>query len=625
MKIKQINLKGWRSYSHDVGVSISDFKHINIIIGPNNSGKSNMFRYLFFLRELALGILKSKSSSLEQDEFQNYDALNHIIGSLQSGDTWGGLENEVTCTIEIEDIALQNGDALLHRDGRNSIFLKTSHAGGHCFSVSYDDNFVLLERGSSSPRIFDPTTNTYTEAVRGIGYPKDTVTYWQNFLESLVFVDPIRHYERASASERTSDFDGSSIINELLELHNDRTKSTDWRIFKRKIEEWLKLILKEEYFEIDATSTYIRFFVRRGEAEVAASLSDLGTGVSQLFMLLSHLFINRDKILNVFLEEPECNLHPEAVVQLVSILKENFNNHRFFISSHSSTLIDQIDNEWSINKVLRKGSSASTILPCKKIIEKYEILDELGVKASQLLQSNLVIWVEGPSDRIYIKKWISDHSMGDIFLEGKHYSFMFYGGSNLTSFDLMADDDFIDLLSVSRYSFIICDSDKGSKDASLKRRVTNLKTRLEELKATENGTEKNLVDYVKIHITAGREIENYIPHDLFLLVLTMDSFKRKYFEGTDGRNNINCSVSNVAHKIFGQFDAYDEFFTQLYSYEDGSNLNEVHAKNIKGWLSSIKTQIAKETVNQWDDKSYTEPLLSFIQDLVRHIRISNTI
>lgn len=32
------------------------------------------------------------------------------------------------------------------------------------------------------------------------------------------------------------------------------------------------------------------------------------------------------------------------------------------------------------------------------------LLDDLGFKASDLLQSNCVIWVEGPSDRIYIKK-----------------------------------------------------------------------------------------------------------------------------------------------------------------------------------------------------------------------------
>ena len=33
-----------------------------------------------------------------------------------------------------------------------------------------------------------------------------------------------------------------------------------------------------------------------------------------------------------------------------------------------------------------------------------EVLSNLGIRASELLQSNGVIWVEGPSDRVYIKR-----------------------------------------------------------------------------------------------------------------------------------------------------------------------------------------------------------------------------
>ena len=36
--------------------------------------------------------------------------------------------------------------------------------------------------------------------------------------------------------------------------------------------------------------------------------------------------------------------------------------------------------------------------------DNYDVLDDLGAKASDIFQSNGIIWVEGPSDRIYIKK-----------------------------------------------------------------------------------------------------------------------------------------------------------------------------------------------------------------------------
>ena len=40
------------------------------------------------------------------------------------------------------------------------------------------------------------------------------------------------------------------------------------------------------------------------------------------------------------------------------------------------------------------------------ILGKKGCLDDIGIKASDILQSNGIIWVEGPSDRIYINKWI---------------------------------------------------------------------------------------------------------------------------------------------------------------------------------------------------------------------------
>ena len=68
--------------------------------------------------------------------------------------------------------------------------------------------------------------------------------------------------------------------------------------------------------------------------------------------------------------------------------------------------------------------------------EKSIICNDLGYKASDLLQTNSIIWVEGPSDRIYINFWLNE--IDDSLVEGVHYSIMFYGGrlfSHLTADD----------------------------------------------------------------------------------------------------------------------------------------------------------------------------------------------
>lgn len=625
MKIKEIRLRGWRSYSDEDGIVISDFKQINIIIGPNNAGKSNLFKYLYQIRETAIKIMEGKSEPAERDEFHNYDVFNHIIGSISKKDTWAEQGKDVICDLLIEDIQLSNttSKASLHKNGEN-LHLRVSHNNSTCLSVMYNHENPLLELGTNKPRLLNTQTQNYVEAVRNIGFPQDTYTYWNNFFESLVFVDPIRHYDRASTPQLTSDFDGSSIIEDILKLHDDHDLAQEWRSYKNKIETWLKVILKEESFELDATGKFLRFFLNRGGHSISALLSDLGTGVSQLFMLLSYLFINRERSLNVLMEEPECNLHPEALIQFINILENEFTNHRFFISSHSSTLIDQVNENWSVNKVVRKGNSASLIQPCNKIIEKYELFDELGVRASQILQSNLIIWIEGPSDRIYLKKWINDHFQGIPIREGKHYSFMMYGGSNLSNYDIMAEDDFIDILSGGRYSIILCDSDKKDTTCPLKSRVETLKYRLETLKMIENGHERNISDFVKMHITNGREIENYISHDLFIKLFTGDIFKRIYFEDeNDKRKNIICDAKHVTDR-FGLFDSFDNYYTKLYRYEDGSELSLPDKKKLETWYSSIKTKIAKEAVNNWSPELYSvNGLNSMIKEIVDHIKVAN--
>ena len=49
-----------------------------------------------------------------------------------------------------------------------------------------------------------------------------------------------------------------------------------------------------------------------------------------------------------------------------------------------------------------------------------------------ILQANCVVWVEGPSDRIYLKHWIE--AVTSELIEGLHYSIMFYGGRLLSRF-----------------------------------------------------------------------------------------------------------------------------------------------------------------------------------------------
>jgi hypothetical protein len=135
-------------------------------------------------------------------------------------------------------------------------------------------------------------------------------------------------------------------------------------------------------------------------------------------------------------------------------------------------------------------------------LEDYLALHDLGYRPSDLLQTNSIIWVEGPSDRIYLQKWISIAEPS--LKEGIDYSIMFYGGRLLAHLSASEEtiDEFIELLRLNRFSSIVIDSDKRTEQSQI------------------NETKQRLVREIEGNkgvawVTSGREIENEIQRNIF--------------------------------------------------------------------------------------------------------------
>ena len=149
-----------------------------------------------------------------------------------------------------------------------------------------------------------------------------------------------------------------------------------------------------------------------------------------------------------------------------------------------------------------KDGKASIVKQIENYLDKADILDDLDVKASDLLQANGIIWVEGPSDRIYIKRWLEVFGGNDV-QEGRDYQFAYYGGRLLSHYSVEEDaKDLINILLINRNSAIVIDSDKRSHATSLnatKKRVIS------------EFQEKKLFAWV----TKGKEIENYVAYTFY--------------------------------------------------------------------------------------------------------------
>jgi len=215
-------------------------------------------------------------------------------------------------------------------------------------------------------------------------------------------------------------------------------------------------------------------------------------------------------------EELENNLHPSLFRSLLAYIKSKTDNTsglsigkypQIFLTTHSNVALDYFagDQFAQIIHVTHDGESASTHT-VDQSSTRLGVIWDLGTRPSDLLQANGIIWVEGPSDRIYLNKWIELFSKGKL-KEGRHYQCAFYGGGLLSNLQVTheeeADEDLINLLKINPNVIVISDSDREKKGAQLKKRVRRIRGEFAKLEK----------DRTLHWILDAREIENYLTAD----------------------------------------------------------------------------------------------------------------
>ncbi|MGG0248773.1 AAA family ATPase [Peribacillus frigoritolerans] len=589
MLINEIELKGWRYYSEENGIKLKNFKKINLIIGPNNVGKSNFLKYF----------LKLRSVFPEGDD--SFKERNFMSLRLKDNDKW--LNNEmgkVFCEIKLENSV---GHRLIKKD-IGIIKMKASH--DHTIGEIPKNNFEVL----------NPVLNKY-----------NSENFWVHFMSNHIrFITDIRGLKQNTVGIFNIHLHNEKIMRFLLE----KTAEQNWiKEYEKKMTAWLQKILLEDElvfnFYADGENSTFTIETPLGNKgnEIIFDHNDLGTGVSHLVLILTRLYSCQHRKINIFLEEPEMNLHPQSISELADILKNDFPNLRFFIFSHSNIWIDKIDSDYSVYNFYKSKEGSTECIECSNGNDYYSIFENLGIRPSQLLLSNFNIWIEGPSDRIYINHWIKKFSEPYKLIEGKHYSYSMYGGTNLAHYDFVFND-LINILSTGYNSAIICDSDKSKDEDEFKKRVCKIKDRIEQ----EN------LSRVMLWITEGREIENYIPQNLFEETL-VGKFPKNHFEFK--KEKIKLERNNKGPKeYFSKYLSYDDFFTSLYEISKKDTVSKKAYENFKeeidkkkeGILKNIsKVDLAKQIVGNWrDEYSYDENNLSIrMIELVKRIKEANNI
>ncbi len=235
-------------------------------------------------------------------------------------------------------------------------------------------------------------------------------------------------------------------------------------------------------------------------------IHELGDGIQHVLILLLPLFLHKEKNVLLFIEEPELYLHPGFQRVFIETALSVGDNVQVFVATHSHQFLDMtLDrSRCSIYKCEKGAFQRETGEPASfrvslRTCDDFSILRDLGVQNSSVFLSNCTIWVEGVTDRMYLRHYLDLYqshvatSGRTKFLEDLHFSFVEYGGGNITHWSFLDGEKGIDVTRLCGEAFLIADKDERKEE-----RHSQLRSVLGN----------------RLHILPCREIENLISAEV---------------------------------------------------------------------------------------------------------------
>lgn len=371
--LAKITLENFFSFGEKTEIPLN--KGVNILVGINGSGKSNLLKAIRLLHE---GVAGKGFQKMFLEEFGGFDGVVNASGGkkdfIRLIYEFDGLflKESMINQIDIEGNAIY--EINIRRSGLSSYILNESVKAGKSYSEG--KTVVILESGNGKATLTGDEISKDVELIpKDIDYSNGNELAVRQFLfhptsilnAIKMAISNICTYQQFNTSpqsilrnpvnygidERLAR-DGSNFASLL-----QRMKNQDALKFDKIIEKLQKVNPQFTSLDFDIIGSKIFVVLREHNLAKTITIEHISDGTLS-FLLMSAIFGNPNRGGLVTLDEPENDLHPDMISLVADYMKEAAKTTQIIAATHSPLLLNNFDLEDVL--VFEKNDNNETIV-----------------------------------------------------------------------------------------------------------------------------------------------------------------------------------------------------------------------------------------------------------------------
>jgi hypothetical protein len=354
-RIEFTNFKAFRKFS----VALD---HVNVLVGPNNAGKSTV---IAALRVLEAGLRRARGRSPERLPYAEQQALGYSL-------------SRATLPISTENVATDYDDVVA--------------------KIAY-----RLSNGNRLEVHFPPDRQFYMVANTEKGPPHSAAQFKAAFPISLTLVPPLGPLEHEEPLVQVGTVDGALATHRASRHFRNywRNNPENFGEFAALLRQtWPGMEIEQPELVTRGVPPSLAMYCRENRA--TRELYWAGVGFQIWCQLLTHIIRSTGTSLLV-IDEPEIYLHPDVQRQLLGLLRSR--GVDVLLATHSTEIIGEADPDEIL--LIEKTRAAAHRLRDMEGVQG--VLDTIGsvhnIALTQLARTRRLVFTEGEYDAKVIRRF----------------------------------------------------------------------------------------------------------------------------------------------------------------------------------------------------------------------------